>query len=82
MHTESGWAFVCDILLSLPLCIFVCLVNTTSSSREIEEFLVHPIKKYLLIKYLPPSLRQSLLQGRKYVTHVIELINRLCYVGK
>lgn len=82
MNTENGWAFVCDILLSLPLCIFVRLVNTTYNTKELEEFRIHPLKRNLLVKYLPPSLRQSLLHGRRYVTHVIELINRLCYVGK
>ncbi|XP_071552525.1 general transcription factor 3C polypeptide 1 isoform X1 [Panulirus ornatus] len=81
MNTESGWAFVCDILLRLPLCIFVRLVSVSNTSGEIDEFLSHPLKKNLLVKYLPPYLRQSLLQGRRYVTYVIDLINRLCYVG-
>lgn len=82
MNTESGWAFVCDILLRLPLCIFVRLVSVTYTSGEIQEFLNHPLKRNLLVKYLPPYLRQSLLQGRRYVTYVIDLINRLCYVGE
>nr|XP_045612135.1 general transcription factor 3C polypeptide 1-like isoform X1 [Procambarus clarkii] len=81
MNTESGWAFVCDVLLRLPLCIFVRLVSISYSKGEIEEFLAHPLKRNLLVKYLPPHLRQSLLQGRRYVTYVIDLINRLCYVG-
>ncbi|XP_042203426.1 general transcription factor 3C polypeptide 1-like isoform X2 [Homarus americanus] len=81
MNTEKGWAFVCDVLLRLPLCIFVRLVSVSYTSGEIEEYLSHPLKRNLLVKYLPPHLRQSLLQGRRYVTYVIDLINRLCYVG-
>ncbi|XP_063842783.1 general transcription factor 3C polypeptide 1-like isoform X2 [Scylla paramamosain] len=81
MNTDTGWAFVCDILLRLPLCIFVHLVSITSTSEELESFLNHPLKKNLLVRYLPPHLRQSLLQGRRYVTYVIDLINRLCYMG-
>ncbi|KAK3864004.1 hypothetical protein Pcinc_030265 [Petrolisthes cinctipes] len=81
MNRGTGWAFVCDVLLRLPLCIFVRLVNVSYSHEEIEAFLEHPIKKNILVKFLPPQLRQMLLQGRKYVTHVIDLINRLCYVG-
>ncbi|MPC14644.1 General transcription factor 3C polypeptide 1 [Portunus trituberculatus] len=81
MNTETGWAFVCDILLRLPLCIFVHLVSITSTSEELESFLNHPLKKNLLVRYLPSHLRQSLLQGRRYVTYVIDLINRLCYMG-
>ncbi|XP_042863797.1 general transcription factor 3C polypeptide 1-like [Penaeus japonicus] len=81
MNSESGWAFVCDVLLRLPLCIFVRLVSICHYSSEIDSFMNHPIKRNLLVKYLPPQLRQSLLQGRRYVTYVIDLINRLCYVG-
>ncbi|XP_069959232.1 general transcription factor 3C polypeptide 1 isoform X2 [Cherax quadricarinatus] len=81
MNTESGWAFVCDVLLRLPLCIFVRLVSISNTTGEIVEFLGHPLKRNLLVKYLPPYLRHSLLQGRRYVTYVIDLINRLCYVG-
>ncbi|XP_047490563.1 general transcription factor 3C polypeptide 1-like isoform X2 [Penaeus chinensis] len=81
MNSESGWAFVCDVLLRLPLCIFVRLVSICHYSSEIDAFMNHPIKRNLLVKYLPPHLRQALLQGRRYVTYVIDLINRLCYVG-
>lgn len=79
---NTGWAFVCDILLRLPLCIFIRLVSITCTSEELENFLSHPLKKNLLVKDLPPHLRQSLLQGRRYVTYVIDLINRLCYMGE
>ncbi|XP_037803043.1 general transcription factor 3C polypeptide 1-like [Penaeus monodon] len=81
MNSESGWAFVCDVLLRLPLCIFVRLVSICHYSSEIDAFMNHPIKRNLLVKFLPPHLRQALLQGRRYVTYVIDLINRLCYVG-
>lgn len=82
MNRGTGWAFVCDVLLRLPLCIFIRLVNVPYSHEEVEAFLDHPIKSNILVKFLPPHLRQTLLQGRKYVTHVIDLINRLCYVGE
>ncbi|XP_050686374.1 general transcription factor 3C polypeptide 1-like isoform X2 [Eriocheir sinensis] len=81
MNTDNGWAFVCDVLLRLPLCIFVRLVSVPCMSPELESFLCHPLRKNLLVKYLPQHLRQNLLQGRRYVTYVIDLINRLCYMG-
>lgn len=81
MISETGWAFVCDILLRLPLCIFVRLVSINYISNDVEVLLQHPLKKNLLVKHLPPSVRQTLLQGRRYVTYVMDLINRLCYIG-
>ncbi|KAG0711717.1 General transcription factor 3C polypeptide 1 [Chionoecetes opilio] len=81
LHTDTSWAFVCDILLRLPLCIFIRLVSISFTSEELENFLSHPLKKNMLVRYLPNHLRRSLLQGRRYVTYVMDLINRLCYMG-
>ena len=82
MISEAGWAFVCDVLLRLPLCVFVRLVSVNYINKDVEELLAHPLKKNLLVKHLPPFVRQTLLQGRRYVTYVMDLINRLCYVGE
>ncbi|KAK7085487.1 hypothetical protein SK128_012512 [Halocaridina rubra] len=81
MISEVGWAFVCDILLRLPLTVFMRLVNIHYISPEVEEYIAHPLKSNLLLKYLPSIIRQNLLQGRRYVTYIMDLINRLCYVG-
>ncbi|KAK3865084.1 hypothetical protein Pcinc_029274 [Petrolisthes cinctipes] len=81
MNRETGWVLVCDVLLRLPLCVFVELVNIPHVPTEVDHLLQHPIKRNLLVKDLPPRLRQGLLEGRRYVSQITDLINRLCYVG-
>ena len=44
--SQEGWAFVCDLLLRLPLCMFVRLVSILNYTDEIEGLLNHPIKRY------------------------------------
>ncbi|CAL4088885.1 unnamed protein product, partial [Meganyctiphanes norvegica] len=81
VNVGNGWAFVCDIFLRLPLCIFVRFVSVSYQTDEVDLFLNHPVKRNLLVKHLPSLMRQTLLQGRRYVTYVTDLINRLCYIG-
>lgn len=80
-YNVPGWVFVVDILLRLPLCIFVQIVNVVSQSPQLYDYLNHPIKQNLLVKNLPPDLRRLLLNRRRYVTYVMELCRRLCYIG-
>ncbi|KAB7499102.1 General transcription factor 3C polypeptide 1 [Armadillidium nasatum] len=77
----NGWIFIVDVLLRIPLTIFVQIVSVTCESRLLMEYLDHPIKRNLLVKNLPPDLRRYLLNRRRYVTYVMELCKRLCYVG-
>lgn len=83
-HTnrENGWALVSDMLLRLPLCLFVELVNVTHIPMEVERLLNHPLKRNLLVKDLPPHLRQAVLEGRRYIFQIGDLINRLCFIGQ
>lgn len=51
----EGWALMCDVLLRLPLSIFVKVHNITFVIPELEHYLNHPIRKHYLIKNLPVS---------------------------
>lgn len=54
----EGWALMCDVLLGLPLSIFVKVHNITFIIPELEHYLNHPIRKHYLVKNLPVSLRE------------------------
>ncbi|XP_009864608.1 PREDICTED: general transcription factor 3C polypeptide 1, partial [Apaloderma vittatum] len=83
VHTEfgSGWALVSDILLSLPLSLFVQIVQVSYKVDGLECFLNDPLRKHILIRFLPRSVRQQLLYKRRYIFSVVESLQRLCYMG-
>lgn len=53
----EGWALMCDVLMGLPLSIFVQLYNIKYAIPELDRYLSHPIRKHYLVKNLPVSLR-------------------------
>ncbi|XP_066131590.1 general transcription factor 3C polypeptide 1 [Saccopteryx bilineata] len=77
----SGWALVSDILLCLPLSIFLQIVQVSYKVDDLEEFLNDPLKKHTLIRSLPRPIRQQLLYKRRYIFSVVENLQRLCYMG-
>ncbi|XP_075623879.1 general transcription factor 3C polypeptide 1 isoform X1 [Balearica regulorum gibbericeps] len=83
VHREFGfgWALVSDILLCLPLSLFVQIVQVSYKVDGLEDFLNDPLKKHTLIRYLPRSVRQQLLYKRRYIFSVVENLQRLCYMG-
>ncbi|NXA09623.1 TF3C1 factor, partial [Sapayoa aenigma] len=83
VHREFGfgWALVSDILLCLPLSVFVQIVQVSYKVEGLEDFLNDPIKMHTLIRFLPRSVRQQLLYKRRYIFSVVENLQRLCYMG-
>ncbi|XP_008564836.1 PREDICTED: general transcription factor 3C polypeptide 1 [Galeopterus variegatus] len=76
-----GWALVSDILLCLPLSIFVQVVQVSYKVDNLEDFLNDPVRKHTLIRFLPRPIRQQLLYKRRYIFSVLESFQRLCYMG-
>ncbi|TFK07415.1 hemojuvelin [Platysternon megacephalum] len=83
VHREFGygWALVSDILLCLPLSIFIQIVQVSYKVDGLEDFLNNPLKKHTLIRCLPRSVRQQLLYKRRYIFSVVENLQRLCCMG-
>jgi hypothetical protein len=79
--TAAGWCLMCDVLLRLPLSIFVKLVNITFELPGLQEYLTHPVRRNFLIRALPLHLRNKLLFQRKYIFAVHEVACRLAYIG-
>lgn len=78
---EKGWTLVCDIIVRIPLSLFVKLCNISFIIPELTHYLDHPIKQYYLIRHLPIEIRNGLLFKRKYVFSIHETLSRLCYIG-
>ncbi|XP_042293819.1 general transcription factor 3C polypeptide 1 isoform X2 [Sceloporus undulatus] len=83
IHREfgHGWALVSDILLCLPLSLFVQIVQVSYKVDGLEDYLNDSLKKHTLIRYLPRSVRQKLLYKRRYIFCIVESLQRLCYMG-
>ncbi|XP_063171074.1 general transcription factor 3C polypeptide 1 [Candoia aspera] len=83
VHREfgHGWARVSDLLLCLPLSIFVQIVQVSYKVDNLEDYLMDPLRKHTLIRDLPRSVRQQLLYKRRYIFSVMESLQRLCYMG-
>ena len=77
----TGWALMCDVLLRLPLSLFVKVHNVTMEVPGLQELLDHPIRRHWLVKDLQPSVRNMLFLRRKYMFSVHDIVTRLCYLG-
>ncbi|XP_076762945.1 general transcription factor 3C polypeptide 1 [Xylocopa sonorina] len=76
-----GWTLMSDILLRLPLSIFLKIHYISFLIPDMEQYVNHPIRKHYLVRDLPLDIRNSLLDARKYIFHIHETVTRLCYFG-
>ncbi|XP_055507682.1 general transcription factor 3C polypeptide 1-like isoform X3 [Leucoraja erinacea] len=83
IHREFGygWGLISDILLCIPLSIFVQIVQVSHKVENLEDFLNDPVLKHTLIRSLPQPMRQQLLYKRRYIFSFFESLQRLCYMG-
>lgn len=77
----EGWTLICDVLLRLPLSIFVQCFNVPYKINDIDYYLNHPVRKHVLVRHLPPKMRNGLMYKRKYIFAMHEIVSRLCYIG-
>lgn len=83
IHKEfgSGWAMVGDLLLCLPLSIFIQVVQINYKVDGLEEYLNDPVKQHHLVRALPARMKRQLLYKRKYIFTFHENLQRLVYMG-
>ncbi|XP_029009118.1 general transcription factor 3C polypeptide 1 [Betta splendens] len=77
----SGWAMVGDILLCLPLSIFIQVIQINYEVEGLEDYLKDPVKQHYLVSALPPKMRRQLLFKRKYIFSFHETLQKLVYMG-
>ncbi|XP_071360613.1 general transcription factor 3C polypeptide 1 [Trachinotus anak] len=82
-HKEfsSGWAMVGDLLLCLPLSIFIQVIQINYKVDGLEEYLNDPVKQHYLVRSLPAKMRRQLLYKRKYLFSFHENLQKLVYMG-
>ncbi|XP_072568646.1 general transcription factor 3C polypeptide 1 [Paramormyrops kingsleyae] len=78
---SCGWALTSDILLSLPLSIFIQIIQVSYKVDDLELYLNDPVKQHYLIRVLPGRMKKQLLYKRKYIFSFYESLQRLCYMG-
>ncbi|CAL7934994.1 unnamed protein product [Xylocopa violacea] len=76
-----GWTLMSDVLLRLPLSIFLKIHYISFLIPDMDQYVNHPIRKHYLVRDLPLDIRNSLLYARKYIFHIHETVTRLCYFG-
>ncbi|XP_053333038.1 general transcription factor 3C polypeptide 1-like isoform X1 [Clarias gariepinus] len=83
LHGEFGygWALTSDVLISLPLSVYVQIIQISFKVDGLEEFLNDPVKQHYLIRFLPSSIKTCLLHRRKYFFSFFENLQKLCYMG-
>ncbi|KAM6972435.1 general transcription factor 3C polypeptide 1 [Aplochiton taeniatus] len=83
IHREFGygWALTSDLLLCLPLSIFVQIIQINFKIDGLDSYLMDPGKQHFLIRFLPSKMKRLLLYKRKYIYSFLESLQRLCYMG-
>ncbi|MBN3305138.1 TF3C1 factor, partial [Amia calva] len=83
VHREYGlgWALASDILLCLPLSIFVQIIQVSYKVDGLEDYLNDPLKQHFLIRFLPGKMKKQLLYKRRYIFSFYENMQRLCFMG-
>ncbi|XP_010792480.1 general transcription factor 3C polypeptide 1-like [Notothenia coriiceps] len=70
-----------DILLCMPLSIFIQVIQVNYKVEGLEEHLNDPVKQHHLIRTLPARMRRQLLYKRKYIFAFHENLQKLVYMG-
>ncbi|XP_016329029.1 general transcription factor 3C polypeptide 1, partial [Sinocyclocheilus anshuiensis] len=76
-----GWALISDVLVSLPLSVFMQVVQVNYQVEGLEQYLKDPVKQHYLIRFLPAEIKRQLLHKRKYIFSFHESLQRLCFMG-
>ncbi|XP_041790222.1 general transcription factor 3C polypeptide 1 [Chelmon rostratus] len=78
---DSGWAMVGDLLLCLPLSVFVQVIQINYKVDGLEEYVSDPVKQHHLVRTLPARMKRQLLYKRKYIFTFHENLQKLVYMG-
>ncbi|KAM8878595.1 general transcription factor 3C polypeptide 1 [Spinachia spinachia] len=77
----SGWAMVGDLLLCMPLSVFIQVIQVNYTVDGLEEYLSDPVKQHHLVRALPARMKRLLLFKRKYIFSFHLSLQKLVYMG-
>nr|CAI5861266.1 unnamed protein product [Callosobruchus analis] len=77
----SGWTLLLDVIMRLPVCMFVKVHSCTVECPQLFDILNHPIKRFYLVKDLPQAARNAILFKLRYSGSMYEIVSRLAFCG-
>ena len=78
---QQGWCLMSDIILRLPLSLFLQLVCVNYKVEGLDAYKDHPIRKHYLVKNLPDHIKRMLLNSRKYMASIYDETKKMIYMG-
>ncbi|KAL6111010.1 gtf3c1 [Pungitius sinensis] len=78
---SSGWAMVGDLLLCMPLSVFIQVIQVNYKVDGLEEYISDPVKQHHLVRALPARMKRQLLYKRKYIFSFHMNLQKLVYMG-
>lgn len=77
----SGWAMLGDLLLCLPLSVFIQVIQINYMVDGLEDYLNDPEKQHYLVRCLPGKMKRQMLYKRRYIFSFHENMQKLAYLG-
>ncbi len=77
----SGCLYLDDVLMCMPVSIFLAVVYVPYKVPGLMELLSHPIKRYILVRDLPAEMRYPLVVRRHYLYRITEVLKYLSTLG-
>ena len=78
---SKGWCLMSDIILRMPLSLFLQLVCVNYKVEGLDAYKDHPIRKHYLVKNLPDDIKRMLLNTRKYMASIYDETKKMIYIG-
>ena len=76
-----GWSLLCDVLIRMPLCVFLRLVNISFFTPTVHRYMAHRVLRNLPPTHLPEDVVSCLSWKRKYMFAIHDDITRLIFMG-
>ena len=77
----AGCLYLDDVLMCMPVSIFLAIVYVPYKVPGLMELLSHPIKRHILVRDLPAEMRYPLIVRRHYLYRIIEVLKYLSTLG-
>ncbi|CAH1963347.1 unnamed protein product [Acanthoscelides obtectus] len=77
----TGWVLLLDVIMRLPVCLFLKMHSCTIECPQLLDIINHPIKRFYLVKDLPTVARNAILFRGKYSSSIYDVVTRLAFCG-
>jgi hypothetical protein len=77
----TGCLYLDDVLMCMPVSIFLAIVYVPYKVPGLMELLSHPTKRHILVRDLPAEMRYPLIVRRHYLYRIIDVLKYLSTLG-